>query len=66
MDFVYFDPPAVGAPVPLALTPRLESWDSKHARSQVELAAYLDHVETLLSYRLHRVDGPAGHRAHQG
>jgi hypothetical protein len=52
-----------GAPnsddIVLSMSPRLESWDAKTAKSQIALAAYLDHVAELVRVRLNEIgDAP--------
>ena len=47
-SFAFFSRPT-NDPLALAIAPRLESWDATSARSQVELARYLDHVDALVS-----------------
>jgi hypothetical protein len=42
----------------LGITPRLESWDAKHARSQAALQEYLDHVESLVASSLAELPRP--------
>jgi hypothetical protein len=46
-------------PLPIAVQPRLESWDAKAARSQTELGQYLDHVVQLVTSELVAIEGPA-------
>lgn len=45
-EFALWRPPATPA-LTLAMSPRLESWDAKTARSQVALGQYLDHITEL-------------------
>jgi hypothetical protein len=57
-DFAFYDWPDA-QPMPIAVRPRLESWDAKAARSQIELGEYLDHVKSLVASDLAAIDGPA-------
>lgn len=45
---------------PLAMTPRLASWDAKDAPSQRRLSAYLDHVEEIVGLDQYDPDVPLG------
>lgn len=57
--FVVFGPPS-GPELQLQMGPRLESWDAKTARSQVELANYLDYLATLVKPALNTEGDPLG------
>ena len=57
-DFAFYGWPDAQS-MPIAVRLRLESWDAKAARSQIELGEYLDHVESLVASELASIDGPA-------
>lgn len=55
--FTLYQPPAAAARA-LTLVPRLESWMKAEHSDQLRLAAFLDHVESVLGQDLAEVEGP--------
>lgn len=63
-DTVYSIPAAVG--IPLALAPRLESWNARDHPDQVRLRAFVAHVRSLIDPIADGLSGPLALHLHVG